>query len=400
MDEHLSELTRNNSSDRWLKRVSSFQDGKILLPHLDIELTERCNNNCIHCSINLDENDEHHMLEMSTEFIKDVLQQAATLGCLSVRFTGGEALIRADFEELYIYSRRLGLQVILFTNATLITEDTARLFRRIPPGKPIEITSYGMSAISYEAVTRRKGTFKAFRRGIDYLMKYKIPFLIKIAVLPPNLNELDEAWEWAKAISWNHEEPSCVVTLDMRSRRDNSNYNTRIRSLRMQSAEVLKILKHNKSYRKEMLQFCQKYTGFESDKLFNCNIGCGICIDAYGNVKGCLALQVPFLLYSLEEGTLRDAVTNYLPGFVNLKASNPAYLKRCAKCVLRGLCAQCSAKSWSEHGTLDTPVEYHCRIAHEHAYFLQLMQEGEKGWQVDDWFDRLSKRKAELGLDI
>ena len=32
-----------------------------------------------------------------------------------------------------------------------------------------------------------------------------------------------------------------------------------------------------------------------------------------------------------------------------------------------GLCEQCPAKSWSEHGTLDTPVEYHCEMAHAQA---------------------------------
>ncbi len=393
----LSELKRNNSSDRWVKRVSLFQDGKILLPHLDIELTERCNNNCIHCSINLDENHKQSALEMSTEFVKNILEQAAELGCLSVRFTGGEPLLRSDFEELYIYSRRLGLRVFLFTNATLINENTARLFRKVPPGRPIEITSYGMSEKSYQAVTRRKGTFVAFRRGLDFLIKHEVPFVVKIAVLPPNVYELGAAIEWAKSISRDHSAPSCVVALDLRSRRDSNDNNDRIRFLRMPPEEVVKVLGLNEDYRKEMLAFCRKFTGTKSDKLFNCNIGRGICIDAYGNVKGCLALQVPFLSYSLEQGTLRDAVTNYFPNFVNLKASNSDYLKRCAKCVLRGLCAQCPAKSWSEHGTLDTPVEYYCRIAHAHANALGLIKEGEKGWMITAWHDRLGKANRRAG---
>ncbi|MBD3386648.1 hypothetical protein GF407_17225 [candidate division KSB1 bacterium] len=76
--------TIKNSSNRQVKRVSMLLGGKSLLPHLDIELTERCNNNCIHCSINLDENDECRAREMNTEFIKDVLQQAVALGCISV----------------------------------------------------------------------------------------------------------------------------------------------------------------------------------------------------------------------------------------------------------------------------------------------------------------------------
>ncbi|MBD3386647.1 hypothetical protein GF407_17220 [candidate division KSB1 bacterium] len=304
--------------------------------------------------------------------------------------------MRSDFEELYIYSRRLGLQVILFTNATLITENIARLLAEIPPGKPIEVTSYGMSATSYESVTRRKGSFTTFRSGIDHLIRYNVTLFIKLAILPPNLYELDKAEQWARSISRNHEYPACVVALDLRSRRDSAQKNNSICSMRMPPEKVVEILGRNNGYRKEMLQFCQRFTGTKSDKLFNCNIGRGICVDAYGNAKGCLSLQVPSMLYSLEKGSLRKALQDYFPDFVERKAHNPTYLQQCAHCVLRGLCVQCPAKSWSEYGTLDTPVDYYCRITHEHAYFLGLMQRGEKGWQIINWHDRINKAKCKL----
>ncbi|MBN2107467.1 MAG: radical SAM protein, partial [Deltaproteobacteria bacterium] len=73
------------------------QPEKILassLEHLDIELTERCNNNCIHCCINQPAGDaEARAREMTTEQIRDILRQAAGLGCMSVLFTGGEPLL-------------------------------------------------------------------------------------------------------------------------------------------------------------------------------------------------------------------------------------------------------------------------------------------------------------------
>ena len=105
-----------------------------LLGQLDIELTERCNNACIHCCINQPEGDASaRAREMDTAFVKNVLTQAADLGCLTVRFTGGEPLLRDDFAELYLFARRLGIQVILFTNARRITPEIAQLLARIPP---------------------------------------------------------------------------------------------------------------------------------------------------------------------------------------------------------------------------------------------------------------------------
>ena len=88
------------------------------LEQLDIELTERCNNDCIHCCINLPANDaEAQRRELTTQQIRDIFGQAAELGCLQVRITGGEPLLRDDFAELYLVARRLGLRVQLYTNA-------------------------------------------------------------------------------------------------------------------------------------------------------------------------------------------------------------------------------------------------------------------------------------------
>ena len=65
-----------------------------------------------------------------------------------------------------------------------------------------------------------------------------------------------------------------------------------------------------------------------------------------------------------------------------LHATNPDYLRRCAVCILKGLCEQCPAKSWAEHGTFDTPVEYLCEVAHAQARYLGWLDENKQGWEV------------------
>ena len=51
-----------------------FKNKKPLLGRIDIELTERCNNRCIHCLINQPEDDREVMSrEMDTGFVKEVL---------------------------------------------------------------------------------------------------------------------------------------------------------------------------------------------------------------------------------------------------------------------------------------------------------------------------------------
>jgi len=66
-----------------------------------------------------------------------------------------------------------------------------------------------------------------------------------------------------------------------------------------------------------------------------------------------------------------------------MRATNPEYLNRCARCFLKGLCDQCPAKAWQEHGALDTPVEYLCGVAHAQARYLGLLGADERAWELE-----------------
>lgn len=44
-----------------------------------------------------------------------------------------------------------------------------------------------------------------------------------------------------------------------------------------------------------------------------------------------------------------------------------------------------------EHGTLDTPVEYLCRVAHARARDLGLLGKDEHGWEATDGAERAAR---------
>jgi radical SAM protein with 4Fe4S-binding SPASM domain len=363
------------------------------LSQLDIELTERCDNDCIHCCINLPENDSKaKKKELSTANWKKILRQVSEMGALSVRFTGGEPLLREDFKELYLYARKLGLKVLLFTNARNITPELAVLFVKVPPLEKIEVSVYGMSRKSYEAVSRKPGSYAEFRRGVDLLFNNKIPFIVKGVLLPANKREIDEFESWAATIPWMEKPPSYSMTFELRGRRDSPEKNQLIKTVRAMPGEIVRILnRRREAYREEMSRFCQKFIYPPGDNLFNCGAGHGVCVDAYGRLQPCLSLRAPELSCNFLHGTLPDALTRVLQKLQKMTASDPAYLARCARCFLKGLCEQCPAKSWVEHGTLDTPVDYFCEIAHAQARDLGLLGKTEHGWEIDDWRSRVAK---------
>ncbi|TFG60113.1 MAG: radical SAM protein [Deltaproteobacteria bacterium] len=191
--------------DRW----THGSGRKPLLERLDVELTERCDSDCIHCYINLPAGDPRaRVRELPAGEWMRIFREAAELGALTIRMTGGEPLLRDDFAELYLYARRLGLKVSLCTNARRVTPELADLLARVPPLERIEVTVYGMREETYEAVTRVPGSYAGFRRGVALLLERKIPFEVKGALLPPNRGEIDEFEAWAATLrGWNDPPP-------------------------------------------------------------------------------------------------------------------------------------------------------------------------------------------------
>ncbi len=383
---------------KYVERISAgsfsrWPPGSPILGQLDIELTERCNNDCIHCCINLPVADRAAMeRELDTGGIKRILKEAASLGALDVRLTGGEPLLRPDFEELYLFARGLGLKVLLFTNARLITRGLAGVFARIPPLIPIEITVYGMSSESYEAVSRVEGSFAQFWRGMELLRDRNVPFVVKSALLPPNRHELNIFESWAAEIPWMDNLPNYAMFFEKRHRKDDPEKDRRIQALRLSPEEALAVMTRDaQQYRKGANEFCRKFLGPPGDKLFNCGSGHACCVDAYGRLQPCMGLRAPELTYDLNNGSLEGAVRDFFPRLRDLRAVNQLYLQRCARCFLKGLCEQCPAKSWVETGSLDTPIDLLCSSTHEEARWLGLIAQEENAWEVRDWCSRIRK---------
>jgi len=382
-----------------VRRVASgrhpiWKDKELPLLWLDIELTERCNNDCVHCCVNRPAADAGvRALELSTDEIKAVLQQAAELGCLTIRFTGGEPLLRDDFADLYVYARRLGLKVCLFTNATLLTPDLAEILARLPPLEKVEVTLYGMSLNAYEAVTRTPGSFDAALRGINLLLENKVPFILKTILHPANKSEFPDLKSWALSKLGMEKPPQAIAFFDLRTRRDSEAKNSLIRRLRPSPENALRIMSADvPGYIREMKSQCRLWPGKIGQRLFRCGAGRGMAaLDSYGRLQPCLLLRHPEAVYDLKTGSFREAMTEFFPKLREKMPRNPEYLGRCTDCFLGWLCEQCPAKSWMEHGTLDTPVDYWCDLSRAQAEYLGLIEKGEKPWEVEDGDKRLRK---------
>lgn len=146
------------------------------------ELNLGCNYDCEHCYLG-----EKRFDGLDWPDRVRLLDTIAASGVLWLQLTGGEPLIDALFEETHAYAWGLGMQIQLSTNgATLHRPKTLDLLTRMPPYR-ITLSIYGGTAASYDAMTRRRGSFHKFMKGLA--AAYEAGLTLRINIVVSNRNE-------------------------------------------------------------------------------------------------------------------------------------------------------------------------------------------------------------------
>lgn len=91
--------------------------------NLRISLTPECNLRCIYCHAEGEVNPKE---QMSTEEIAELMQVAAKFGIRSIKFTGGEPMLRPDLLDI-IRAVPPGIESSMTTNGTLLAGKAAAL---------------------------------------------------------------------------------------------------------------------------------------------------------------------------------------------------------------------------------------------------------------------------------
>jgi len=341
----------------------------------DLEVTARCNQNCRHCYVNLPADDKKaHQKELSFSEIKKIAGQAVDLGALWCLVTGGEPLLRADFVDIYLFLKKGGLLVSVFTNATLITQEHIKLFKEHPP-RDIEVTVYGVTERTYERVTRTPGSFKAFMRGVDLLLSTQVRVHFKAMALRSNLHELPKIAEFCrkKTKDYFRFDPFLHMRLDQNQVR-----NEEIRSERLTPDEIVMLEKADPDRSKSLRDNCNKLVPPEflsgrpaCPHIFQCGAGHNSFVIGYdGNFRLCSSLRHRDCCYDLRRGDLAEAWRDFVPEVRGRKSTRKDFLEKCRICPIVNLCMWCPAHAYLEAQEMDRPIEYFCAVAHARARSL------------------------------
>ena len=277
---------------------------------------------------------------MDTRRVLAAIDEIAQAGCLYLLISGGEPLLHPDFGEIYRRSKENGLIVSVFTNATLIDRATADLFAQWPP-RLVEISLYGATGPTYEAVTGVPGSFERCLRGIGHLRDHGIRFALKTVLMTLNRHEFGAIESYARELGVRFRfDPAISARFDG---------NRAPVELRIPAAEAVAREFADRDRKVGWQRFAARWEQIvpASDELYQCGAGrTSFHITPAGTLQPCLMVEDP--AYDLASGDF-DQGWQYIRSMIGDIKVDP--WNQCHRCSKRALCGYCPGFMKLESGT-------------------------------------------------
>jgi sulfatase maturation enzyme AslB (radical SAM superfamily) len=174
------------------------------LDYVWLELTERCNCNCVHCYGQWGDAARNLHPGPDRDSWFRILDEIHRRGGREIQLIGGEPLLYPDFASVLRHAHQLGMDRIdVFTNATMIDDRTALLLREC--GANVRVSLYGHTAEIHEKVTQRSGSFSKTERGLKLLKQYGIPVNIAVVVMDLNEEHLPDIRRYIEGLGFEYD---------------------------------------------------------------------------------------------------------------------------------------------------------------------------------------------------
>jgi len=129
---------------------------------MDLALTFKCTNNCIHCYAG----GPHETAELNTSQWKEVIDRLSQIGVFILTFTGGEPTLREDLPELLQYAQNKGMVTGLITNGRKLKDKEYVKTLEKAGLDFVQVTLESHKPKIHDLMTAAKGSWKETVAGI------------------------------------------------------------------------------------------------------------------------------------------------------------------------------------------------------------------------------------------
>lgn len=335
------------------------------------ELLPVCNLHCKMCYVRKSMSEVRELGGLlTTERWLEIAREARDEGMLYPLITGGEPLLRKDFQEILSKMQEMGLQVSINSNGTLISEAMARWLGEHRPTR-INITLYGASEKSYQSMCGDGDAYNRVTQAVKWLKHYGVPVKFSCSITRENIQDMKEIIEYARSV----QSPIQVATYMFPPVRRDPGMPRQDYRLSPEEAALAKV-------KADLLQnepdwFAQQAKRFQyfvdpTEELLSsagpaveremaCRAGrCTFWIDWQGNMSNCGIYSS--VRFPMEGRTFADAWKQMVE-----ETNNVRYAPPCTVCPNAYLCHTCIAMAYTESGNADEKPEYLCRYNRESA---------------------------------
>lgn len=338
--------------------IGNVKTGKnSYLRNLQIELTDRCNERCIHCYLPNEKKDKGKTL--TVEQIMYILHQYREMQGLKVVFSGGEILLHTDLFRILEECRRLNLMILLQSNLLSLTEDNLQKIKALNVFN-VQVSLYSTDKHIHDMITGRKGSFEKTKRNLELLVANDIPVMISCPVMQHNFPSVRSLHKYASELGvdvyfdfmmmaeCNGSKDNLAVRLDLNQTREMLQFHLESHPAFLDAIATARSLEEALS---------KKY----ARRRTMCDIlSASLCIDSDGSIYPCPGWN-GMKLGHISTSILADV---WLSEKANeLRSIHIGRFQKCNECNLHNFCDMCAVYNYNENGDIYNICPRFCNMA-------------------------------------
>lgn len=306
---------------------------------VEIDITNKCNANCIFCYQGNEHN--HKENELTFEEIIEIFDQLREMGTYYLQISGGEPFSRKDTLDIIKAAKERGFRTSIITNGTYLNNDIIDELSILDLDR-INVSFHAVDLDAYNKIFgfKNKNIYNRVLDNIKYMLFKGINVGISATINKCNVDDIEKLY-------------SFFVELGVKS----SNFS--FQNLIMGEKDINGLMPNETSLIK-CLNFTDNIFGFDSFSSFTCAAGLNGCtIDSVGNVKPCS-------FYNVSAGNIRELpieeIWNNSDLFKIIRSINDSFFEKCCNCEHKTKCHVCVASNLNETGNPFVPSERYCSL--------------------------------------